>query len=67
VPPDSFTERYQVAIAGPAGHLELETDRPSVILDAASLPAEAGQAVEIEIRMVGPMALSHPRGISLTL
>jgi hypothetical protein len=67
VPPDSFTERYQVTIAGPAEHLELETDRPSVILDPASLPAEAGQAVEIEIRMVGPMALSRPRGISLTL
>lgn len=64
-PSDSFTERYRVTASGPAGQLELETETPATIVDVGALPAEAGQTVEIEVRMIGPMATSPPRGINL--
>ena len=67
VPFDAFPERYQVTISGPAGQLDLESDWPAVILDVASLPGEAGQTVEVRIRMAGPMAMSRPEGLSLTI
>jgi len=67
VPADPFPERYRVKVTGPGGELSLECDRPLAILDAASLPAEAGQTVDIEVSTAGSMALSRPRGICLTL
>jgi len=54
-----------VTASGPAGQLELETETPATIVDVGALPAEAGQTVEIEVRMIGPMATSPPRGINL--
>jgi hypothetical protein len=65
VPADSFAERYRVTVDGPAGQLALETETPFAIVDAGSLPAQAGQVVEIAVRMVGPMSTSRPRGINL--
>jgi hypothetical protein len=67
VPNDSFPEYYRVTISGSAGQVEMETGTPTLIVDVASLPGEAGEMVEIEIRMTGPMAMSQPRAISLTL
>lgn len=67
VPADSFPERYRLTVTGPGGQLELECDSPGAILDSASLPAIAGQMVEIEVRTIGPTALSRPRITSLTL
>ncbi|MCL6699595.1 phage tail protein [Sphingomonas sp. NSE70-1] len=67
VPADPFSEHYLVNIIGPEGELSLESDRPEVILNASALHADAGQPIEIEIRTVGPMALSRPRGVSITL
>jgi len=67
VPADSFPERYRLTVTGPEGQLELECDEPGAIFDSASLPAMAGQMVEIEVRTIGPMALSRPQLTSLTL
>jgi hypothetical protein len=67
VPSDSFPECYRVTIVGPAGQLQLETEIPSAILDAASLPAATGQSVEIQVRTIGPVAMSQPRTVSIIL
>ena len=67
VPPDSFPERYRLTVTGPAGQLLTETGTPSATFDVASLPALAGQAVEIQVQLIGPMAVSRPKSISLTI
>ena len=67
VPPDSYPGCYRVTVTGPAGAVEFETEMPAAIFDAGSLPGEAGQTMELQIRTIGPMAMSHPRCISLTL
>jgi hypothetical protein len=67
VPTDSFPERYRVTVTGPDGQLEIERYAPNAILDASALPAATGQMIEIEVRMIGPTALSQPRGLSLIL
>ena len=64
---DSFPEAYRVTVSGPAGQLVTETDAPLAGFEVTALPAEPGQAVEIEVQMIGPMAMSRPQAISLTL
>jgi hypothetical protein len=67
VPTDPFPENYLVKVTGPTGEMSFHTDRPEAIFDAVSLSAEPGQIVEVQVRTAGAMALSRPRGISLTL
>ncbi len=67
VPADHLPERYQVNMAGSGGELSLETDRPEAILDTEALPGDPGETLDIQVKTVGPMALSRPRSLSLTI
>lgn len=67
VPSDSFPERYRVTIFGPAGQLQAETEIESAIIDVATLPAAAGQEIEVQVQQVGPMALGRPKATNIIL
>lgn len=57
--PDAFPERYRVKMIGSRGMIEAETAMPTVTVELATIPADVGETIRIEVAMIGPMALSR--------
>lgn len=65
--PDAFPERYRVKLTGSGGVIEIETTVPTVSFELAALPGSGGEAINVDVAMIGPMALSHDTGVSFTI
>jgi hypothetical protein len=64
---DAFPELYRLAATGPGGETVVETAARSLLLGPAQIPGEAGQTIGLSVATVGPAALSHAIGTSITL
>ena len=64
---DGFPERYRITARGPLGELVIETDETSHSFATSQLPGGAGQAIDVEVAMIGPAALSRGTSATVTL
>lgn len=58
--PDAFPERYRLTLNGSGGETVIETNIASVMIEAAQIPGEAGEPVQLSVATIGAAAVSAP-------